>query len=381
METKTQHGYLVLADISGYTSYLAGTELEHSQEVLSELLELILRRLTPTLTLSKLEGDAVFAYAPEARFTRGEALLELVEATYVAFKDRLEGIRRRTTCECNACRQIPQLDLKFMTHYGDYFVQNVAGINELVGSDVNLVHRLLKNHVAETTGWRAYALFTEKGLERMGLRPDALRAHPQPEAYEHLGEVLTHTLNLHDRYQAITEARRVFLGADEADLVLTHDFAAPPPVVWDWLNDPYKRTQWMYERVWSITARPAGRTGVGARNHCEHGKGTIHETILDWRPFDYVTVEQQQGNLVMTETVQFEPLPEGRGTRVHTHIRVPTGLPPLLNRPLVKLIVTRIVRYKNDEVFAKLARLMADEQAAVETAEVTGAATGTPITG
>jgi len=379
METKTQHGYLVLADISGYTSYLAGTELAHSQEVLTELLELLLRRLTPTLTLSKLEGDAVFAYAPEARFSRGEVLLELVEATYVAFRDRLEGIRRRTTCACNACREIPKLDLKFLTHHGEYFVQSVSGIHELVGTDVNLAHRLLKNHVAEATGWRAYALFTEAGLKRMGLSLEG--AHVQPEAYEHLGEVQTHTLNLHARYDAITEARRVFLPAEEADLVLTHDFAAPPPVVWDWLNDPYKRTQWMVDRAWSVTARPGGRTGAGARNHCAHGKDTTHETILDWRPFDYVTVEQRPGNLIMTETVQLEPLPDGRGTRVNTHIKVPTGLPAFLNRPLVTLIVTRIGRYKNDEVFANLARLMAEEQAAVETAELTAAATGTPITG
>jgi hypothetical protein len=29
MDSETQHGYLVLADISGDTSYLAGTELTH----------------------------------------------------------------------------------------------------------------------------------------------------------------------------------------------------------------------------------------------------------------------------------------------------------------------------------------------------------------
>ncbi len=34
----TQHGYLLLADISGYTSYVATTELTHSQEILTELL-------------------------------------------------------------------------------------------------------------------------------------------------------------------------------------------------------------------------------------------------------------------------------------------------------------------------------------------------------
>lgn len=52
METKTQHGYLVLADISGYTSFMAAVELEHAQDVLSKLLELPVHQLTPTCTLS-----------------------------------------------------------------------------------------------------------------------------------------------------------------------------------------------------------------------------------------------------------------------------------------------------------------------------------------
>lgn len=37
MSTSTQHGYLVIADISGYTSFMAKTELEHSQEILAKL--------------------------------------------------------------------------------------------------------------------------------------------------------------------------------------------------------------------------------------------------------------------------------------------------------------------------------------------------------
>ena len=133
MEIKTQHGYLVLADISGYTSYLAGTELEHAHEILTDLLEIIVDHFRSVLTISKLEGDAVFAHAPEARLARGETLLELIEATYVAFRDGVEAARRRTTCECNACRAIPSLDLKFLLHHGDYILQNVSGIAELVG--------------------------------------------------------------------------------------------------------------------------------------------------------------------------------------------------------------------------------------------------------
>ena len=64
---ETQHGHLLLADISGYTSYVASTELTHSQEILTELLELIIERFKPLMTISKIEGDAIFAYAPEIK--------------------------------------------------------------------------------------------------------------------------------------------------------------------------------------------------------------------------------------------------------------------------------------------------------------------------
>ena len=205
-------GYLVLADITGYTSYVASTEIEHSQEVLAELLELIVDRFKTLLTLSKLEGDAVFSYVPKASLSRAETLLELMESTYVAFRDRVEATRRRTTCECNACRAIPTLDLKFIIHSGDFIVQDVSGIHELLGSDVNLVHRLAKNHLAETTGWRAYVMFTEKALADLGIPPEGMQA--QAEGYEHLGQVQTYSLNLRQRYQELVDQRVAFVSPE-----------------------------------------------------------------------------------------------------------------------------------------------------------------------
>ena len=317
---KTQHGYLVLADISGYTSFLAGTELEHSQEILTELLELIIHRFKSLLTISKLEGDAVFAYAPESKVPRGETLLELIESTYVAFRDRREAAHRRTTCECNACRAIPTLDLKFLTHHGDYFIQQVAGIQELVGSDVNLIHRLLKNHVSEATGWRAYALFTEESLAHMGVRPEGMRE--LPEAYEHLGQVETHSLNLHGRYAEIVEARRVFLKPEEAHDVIQLDYAAPPQVLWEWFNDPRKRGQWMHSEIVPVM-RVSGRSGPGARNHCVHGKNeVVVEEVLDIRPFDYFTVTHTPRGTPATllMTFHFTSAPNG-GTHLQMTFR------------------------------------------------------------
>ena len=54
---ETQHGHLLLADISGYTSYAASTELTHSQEILTELLETIIEKFKPLMTFSKPESD------------------------------------------------------------------------------------------------------------------------------------------------------------------------------------------------------------------------------------------------------------------------------------------------------------------------------------
>jgi len=335
-------------------------ELDHAHGILSDLLQIIVERFGALLTISKLEGDAVFAYIPAARLPRGELLLDLLESTYVAFRDRQMAIKRRTTCECNACRRIPDLDLKFLAHYGDYFVQQVGSITELVGTDVNLVHRLLKNHISEATGWRAYMLFTAACLARLGL--DLPEAHAQTETYEHLGDVQTFSLDLHERYRVLTDERRIFVTPQDADLVLTQDIHAPAPVVWDWLNDPQKRTLWMHDRTWQAGTRPGGRTGPGARNHCAHGSGTALETILDWRPFDYVTAEQwPDPKTRMVETLRLETLPDG-GTRMSDIIKLEMGQVNFLKRPFVRQLITRDVQYKSDEIHAGLARLIEAEQ-------------------
>ena len=74
----TRRGYLLLADISGYTAFLVGTELEHADAIVHELTALIRERLSPPMRFVKLEGDAVFCHADETTFEDGERLVELI---------------------------------------------------------------------------------------------------------------------------------------------------------------------------------------------------------------------------------------------------------------------------------------------------------------
>jgi len=353
----TNNGYLVIGDVTGFTAYFAQTELEHSQEVLAELLELILDHFQPVLRLAKLEGDAVFAHAPAERVTRGELLIEILESTYVAFRDKVNQIVYRTTCECNACRAIPMLDLKFMLHYGSYVQQDVMGSHELVGSDVNLLHRLTKNHVAEETGWKAYALFTMAALNQMQIEPEDM--HTQSEEYEHLGQVQVCVLNLRERYQELTQDRRVFISPDEADIMLTFHFSQPPPIVWDWLTDPHKKSLYGQGAIWTTVSKAQGRTGTGARNHCAHGKDEVSvETILDWHPFDYYSFENlthagRKHWMDFLGTSMLEALPEGQGTRLHDTVKFKEKtliVRIALGTGLFKVIMSKIMQQAMDQM-------------------------------
>jgi len=199
MERKTQTGYLVLADISGYTSFVAQTEIEHADMALSFLLETIAEKINGLLTISQLEGDAVFAYIEENKLQEAKALFELIDQTYLAFREKALALYSQATCPCKACRALPTLDLKFMVHHGEYLIQRVAGVSHLLGTDVNLIHRLAKNHVSESTGWKGYALFTNQGLERLQTNKDSFVQ--QSESYEHLGDVEIYVRDMHVRYE------------------------------------------------------------------------------------------------------------------------------------------------------------------------------------
>src|SRR3954447_21680580 len=177
MQAAPQPACFLIADISGYTRYLTGVELDHAQDILADLMGAVVSALRPTFRLAKLEGDAAFVYAPLERLG-GSPPLEVVARCYFGFRRRRRDVRQATSCECNACSRIPDLDLKFVVHHGLAITQKVAGRVELLGSDVVVVHRLLKNDVVEGLGIDAYALLSQACVDAGGLDPVALGMRP-----------------------------------------------------------------------------------------------------------------------------------------------------------------------------------------------------------
>lgn len=324
MSSRPEPTCLAIADISGYTTYLAGVELDHAQDILADLTDTVVRALRPTFRLAKLEGDAAFVYAVLDRID-GSALQDTVERTYFAFRLRLRDIAQASRCECNACIRIPSLDLKVVVHHGQAARQRMAGREELVGPDVIAVHRLLKNGVTEATGLRAYALYTQACVDAAGIDPvpQGLREHR--EQVDAIGEIVAWLRDLEAAWTSEQQRTRVEVTAADAYAVQVSETPAPPALAWEYVTSPARRPQWAPGMDRIDESAPAGRRGAGTTNHCVHGKDAIVEEILDWRPFDYWTTRATlpvpgAPRIVMTDA--FVPLPDG-GTRIETRVARP----------------------------------------------------------
>jgi uncharacterized protein YndB with AHSA1/START domain len=307
---------LLIADISGYTSYLAGAELDHAQDILADLMTTVVGSMRPGFRLAKLEGDAAFAYLLTERVD-GSQLLDIVERTYFAFRRRLRDIAQATACECNACVLMPRLDLKVLAHHGSIIRHKIAGREELVGSDVIVAHRLLKNHVVERFLIPAYALFSDACVAAMGIDPVALGMTEYRDDFEGIGEVGGWVHDLGAAWKAELERNRVVVAEKDAGYVLETMHSAPRDVVWSFMTDPALRPLWQanVEEVDELPTAP--RRGIGTTNHCKHGKDVLIEEILDWRPTEYVTHRTTMPNgSKLVSTFVFEDTPDGTLVRV-----------------------------------------------------------------
>ncbi len=310
-----ERGYLVIADITGYTAFLSDSELEHAESSLKDLLNLLIEQTKPPLVISRLEGDAIISYAPEASFLQGQTLVEIIENTYVKFREARQRMRLNTSCTCNACQNIPNLDLKFIVHHGTYVLQEMTNYMELVGNDVNIVHRLIKNSIREKTGIGAYAAYTEAAVTALGIGEFCVEMQTYAEVYEHLGEVLLYVQDLEPVWQRERERRRVFVEPEEALFVVETEIPAEPPLVWDYFTKPEYRMVLNQADSMVVGNKTSGRLGDGAVYYCAHGDAKIPQTVLDWRPFEYYTYETALGpGLLGKITTRFIPI-EG-GTRV-----------------------------------------------------------------
>jgi hypothetical protein len=295
----------------------------HAQDVVADLLETIVAALEPIFTLSKLEGDAAFAYADSSGI-HPSMVMDTVEHVYFSFQKRLRDITHSTTCECNACIRIPNLDLKFFVHDGEYVVRHIARSEELTGPDVILLHRLSKGTASDVIGKPAYAVYTASTLESMGMDPTVLGFVPHTETFGDIGDVPVFVQDLETRWTFEQERNRDYITSAQAAHENSIDTTASPHTVWEYLTNPLKRVLWQ-KHVTGVLPQTDGRFGAGSINHCMHGEDMTIEHVSDWRPFSYITTRYQGEGFVGERELGFTYHLDKieSGTRLTTRIQSP----------------------------------------------------------
>ena len=331
----SRHGSLVIADIGGYTRYVSGVELEHSTDVLADLLQTVVDALEANFRIAKIEGDAVFAY--DEGDADGAVVVDALTGAYMSFMRRRRTVTELTTCPCDACRSIGGLGLKMVAHRGDFATHEIAGGTELVGRDVILVHRLLKNDVAAQTGIRDYALYTDPLVLELALEPASLGWRSVTATYDDVGEVVVHVDDLDARWRGEAGSPRHLIPASDGATLVT-DLPAPPPVVWELLSHPRNQLRFMADDVSQTTVN--GARGPGMATHCVHGSHSYDLEVLDWIPYELQALRfRTRGITFLYNSIFEEPTP-GR-TRLTARIaplepRIATILFPLVKRGIRK---------------------------------------------
>jgi len=286
---KTHTGYLLIADISGYTQFLTSSEQNHANPILQSLLSSMVEQVGEPLHFWKMDGDAVLAYSTQQEFPSGETFLTICENLYNAFASRRQDIIANTTCRCQACANVSMLDLKIMAHHGGFDEMQVGPVKDISGADVILVHRMAKTDVIRATGVRSYALFSDAAVEAMGIE-SALT--PFSQVFEHFGEVSMRVYDLAKAWERFRGSReRHYL--EEADGVWTYrrEFDIPIAVVWEALTAPELKQRWMVDMQSVSVENPEGRIGTGSGYHCAHELADFRYRVTDWEPFDYFSTQ------------------------------------------------------------------------------------------
>ncbi len=287
----SQKGYILVANIFGYTAFVKQTELEHAQSIIDDLLNTLIESFQPPLIFSKIEGDSIFAYTPENSFTKGQTLLESIENLYCIFAITRESMHRNTVCPCKACKAMTDLDLKLVLHYGTYSFTTINSQQDLIGTDIMAIRHLSKSPISDATGIKGFAFITSDCVEALGIEDLAKSLKTYSDTCEHIGIINGFVYDLYPVWEVAREQNKITVIPEDAWLVVDTFLPVPSALAWEYITEPSYRRLWLKASGITVDRNENGRVGIGNTYICAHGKYKINQVIVDWRPFDYLTVD------------------------------------------------------------------------------------------
>ena len=161
MKSQNENGpaLICIPDITGFTRFMAETDLAFSRKIIPPLLRSLVASNTLSMSVGEVEGDAILFY----RFGALPSLSELTEQCkkfHADFNEQLESLKKQFPDDFAKYISTKKLSLKIVLHAAEMTSTHIEGMIKLIGEDVVVVHKLLKNSVEDAE----YILFSEKLL-------------------------------------------------------------------------------------------------------------------------------------------------------------------------------------------------------------------------
>lgn len=314
---------LFVPDISGYTRFVQQVEVQHSQHIISELLDILIDANELGMTVAEVEGDAVLFYHHE-QVPSVTKILSQARTMFVRFHNHLQRYERERICQCGACRTASDLTLKIIVHAGPIGFVTVKNHRKPHGAEVIRVHRLLKNDLALTEYLLMTDAFDPALVAVAGPEHDWATPTVAMTRYDDVGPVTFSYIPLGPLRAALMSAALVPPPPQPNNLVVREIFVARPPEhIHQILLNFSLRTQWN-PQIKGVEYNP------GQINRY----GTLHVCLLDTGPVSFKTVRESFGTnklvygerelntrLVRQSTRYFilEPSDEGTQVRLEAH--------------------------------------------------------------
>ncbi len=137
---------LFIPDISGFTQFIEKSGSPLAPWLIADLLEILIEGNMLDMEVSEIQGDAILFY----RLGPPPAIAEVVaqcRRLFLDFQNYLRLVERDTGSALGAALLANELTLKIIVHYGPVHVAQIREYTKLMGRDVIVVHRLLKNDI------------------------------------------------------------------------------------------------------------------------------------------------------------------------------------------------------------------------------------------
>ncbi len=181
--------FFCVPDISGFTRFIATADINFSKNFIPALLSKLISANILKMDVAEIEGDAIFFYRT-GRLPSIKMVAKQCDLFYKNFYGYIERIRMTDPDNYTKYFSSGNIGLKIIIHYGKISKTKIKGHIKLIGEDVIVAHRLLKNNVVEDE----YILLSENYLKKtikhnLPAIFSAIEIKKGVEEYEHIGKI------------------------------------------------------------------------------------------------------------------------------------------------------------------------------------------------